>query len=548
MRPTVAIVGRPNVGKSSLFNRLVGQPIAIVDPTPGTTRDRLLHEVRRDGVRFDLIDTGGIGIVDEAKLEADVHRQIERAIATADRILFLVDARDGVAHLDREIAERLRPIRERVILIANKVDHEGLEGDIHVFAKLGLGTPHALSAAQATGIHALMELLCASLPAMREGSEAAEADGDDDRIRLALVGRRNVGKSSLTNAICGEERVIVADLPGTTRDAIDVEIDRPEGRFTLIDTAGLRKRAKVDGDLEFYSACRTERAIKRAQVVLFVLDASDDLGMMDKKIAHFCESEGKPVIIVLNKWDLAEAGGAKRAQYIEWLHDRLPGLAYAPVVTTCALSGFNLDDILTRSVEMVAETRSRVATSELNRLIELAVERRRPRKVGPQPTRIYYATQAETQPPTFIVFVNRTDWIEPGYSRFLEGFLRERLPFKQVPLRILFKSRDSRLHENQDAHRVIRGRNRADRSPTLVVPPSARTRNRIYHRDEKPDPVADEPDVGGELAGTPGAPAESPKPARPRGRPGAKGGAARKFLADSKRRGGKGGHGGGFRR
>jgi GTP-binding protein len=483
MRPTIAIVGRPNVGKSSLFNRLVGQPIAIVDPTPGVTRDRLLHEVRRDGWRFDIIDTGGIGIVDAAKLEADVYNQVERAIGTADRIIFLTDGRDGITHLDREIAAKLRPLGRKVVLAVNKIDHEKHENEVHAFVNLGLGEPLAVSAAQANGLHDLLERLCHDLPNAKDDG-AAETEPDDGRIKLCLAGRRNVGKSSLTNALCGDQRVIVADLPGTTRDAIDVPLDRAVGKFTLIDTAGLRKNTKIEGDIEFYSACRTERAVRRCQVVMLVLDASEELGMVDKKLAHFCEVEAKPTIIVVNKWDLAEAGGATREQYQTWLTDRLPGLKYAPVVFTCALTGFQVESLLKLARELHEETKARIPTHEVNELLEAAIARRRPRKMGAQPTRIYFGTQADENPPTFVFFVNRTDWIEPNYPRYLESFLRERLPFKRIPLRILFKSRESKFHDGLDEHRVVKGRTKADRVGHLVIPRRAKS-TRFRRRDER---------------------------------------------------------------
>jgi GTP-binding protein len=469
MLPSIAIVGRPNVGKSSLFNRLVGQPIAIVDPTPGVTRDRLLQKVERDGFHFEVVDTGGIGIVDEHRLEADVYRQVDRAIGTADRIVFLTDVREGVTHLDRDIAARLRPLKDRVLLVVNKLDHDRLENDLHQFLSLGLGEPLGISAAQATGLTDMVERLCEGLPGARIDEEAPPKV-DDGRISICLAGRRNVGKSSLTNALCGEDRVIVADLPGTTRDAVDVPIDRPEGLFTLIDTAGLRKKNQIEEDLEFYAACRTERAIKRADVILLVLDASDEVGAVDKKIAHFCEVEGKPTVIVINKWDLAEKGGASRAEYSTWLRDRLPGLKFAPIAFTCALTGAHIGEALKLAVELHTENHQRVTTSELNKLIEMAVQRRRPKKVGPVPTKLYYGTQVDSLPPTFILFVNRTDWIEPGYSRYLEGFLRDRLPFKRVPLRILFKARESVFHDQLDQRQVIKAGTKAERRAVLVLP------------------------------------------------------------------------------
>lgn len=487
MHPTIAIVGRPNVGKSSLFNRLVGQPIAIVDPTPGVTRDRLLHEVRRDGFRFDIIDTGGIGIVDEAKLEKDVYRQVERAIGTADRIILLTDGREGITHLDREIAQQLRPLGKRVVLAVNKLDHEKLDTELFEFMQLGMGEPVGISAAQATGLHDLLERLCSDLTGAKD--DGAVEPRRDPRLHVCFAGRRNVGKSSLTNAMCGSDRVIVADHPGTTRDAVDVPIEWtfPDGKkepYILIDTAGLRKKNQIEQDLEFYAACRTERAILRADVVLLVLDAADEVGMVDKKIAHFCEVEGKPTVIVINKWDLAEQGEAKRHEYKEWLYDRLPGLRFAPVTFTCALTGANIGEALKLATEIHAETQQRVSTSELNRLIEAATTRRRPKKIGPVATKIYYGTQADTLPPTFIFFVNRTDWVEPAYSRYLENFLRERLPFKRIPIRILFKARESQFHEQLDEHKVVQARHRAERTTSLIIPKKGRSRPRTFRRKD----------------------------------------------------------------
>jgi GTP-binding protein len=474
--PIVAIVGRPNVGKSSLFNRLVGKPVAIVDPTPGVTRDRILHDVERDGWRFALIDTGGIGIVDEAKLAADVYGQVQRAIGAADRIIFLTDGRDGVTPLDQEIARQLRPLAARVVLAVNKLDHEGIDNEAFQFLKLGLGEPVAMSAAQGRGIGELLDIVCKDLPHAKVSEEGPLPP--PDRIFICLAGRRNVGKSSLTNALCGEQRMIVADLPGTTRDAVDVPIDRAEGKFTLIDTAGLRKKNQIAQDLEFYAACRTEWAVKRADVVLLVLDAGDEVGTVDKKLAHFCEVEGKPTVILVNKWDIAEKGGATREEYVEWLRDRLPGLKFAPVIFTCALTGAHVEDSLRLARELFAECQERVTTSELNRLLDAATQRRRPKRVGPSHTRIYYGTQIESVPPTFLFFVNRTDWMEPGYARYLENFLRERVPFKRVPIRIMFKARESQFHEGLDKKQVVTGKTRAGRTANLIVPKGNKKRNK----------------------------------------------------------------------
>lgn len=482
--PLVAIVGRPNVGKSSLFNRMIGKPVAIVDPTPGTTRDRIIHRARREGWNFDLIDTGGIGIVDAAKLEADVYQQVERAIQAADRIIFLVDGRAGVLALDSEIAQKLRPIADRVVLAVNKLDHDGLDGEIHSFHGLGLGDPVPLSATAARGLVELCDRLFETLPAAKAG-QITEAPADDGRIKLCLAGRRNVGKSSLTNALCGEERVIVADFAGTTRDAVDVPITTRRGDFMLIDTAGLRKKNQIEEDLEFYAACRTERAIKRADVILLVLDASDEVGIIDKKLAHFCEVEGKPTVLVVNKWDIAEKSGATRDDYTIWLRDRLPGLKYAPVAYTCALTGYQLDEALRLAAELYAETKARITTSALNEIVQAAMDRRRPKRVEGQAVKVFYGTQVEHSPPTFVMFVNRTDWLDPSWARFMENFLRERLPFPRIPIRIKFKARDSRFHDHADQRVVVQAKNRANRTANLIVPKGSKKTKHFKRRDER---------------------------------------------------------------
>ena len=297
MRPIIAIVGRPNVGKSSLFNRLVGQPIAIVDPTPGTTRDRILHSVRRDGVRFDLVDTGGIGVVDERKLESDVYQQVERAIATADRIIFLVDVRDGLLPLDHDIAANLRKIHDRVDLVVNKVDHDGLESDAFQFLKLGLGEPHTISAAQATGLHSLLEHLAEKLPAMKDDGSPEEPD--DGRIRLALVGRRNVGKSSLLNALARRDAAIVSETPGTTRDPIEVNLDLGGYAVTLIDTAGLRDTTDV---VETEGIRRARAKALAADLRLGVIESADNAP--DSRVSLELSAHD---LVLINKCDLLPA-------------------------------------------------------------------------------------------------------------------------------------------------------------------------------------------------------------------------------------------------
>jgi GTP-binding protein len=472
--PTVAIVGRPNVGKSSLFTRLVGKPISIVDPTAGVTRDRVLHEVDRDGHRFDLVDTGGIGIVDQAKLEEDVDVQIRRAIATADRIIFLCDGRAGVTDLDRRIAKQLREQQDRVVLAVNKLDHPDMDNEVHAFLRLGMGEPVVVSAEQRRGLDDLLERVSHGMPTPAQLAEYESMAAAEGRLKVAFAGRRNVGKSSLTNALCGEERVIVADFAGTTRDAVDVTLDAEVGKFLLIDTAGLRKKRQLKQDLEFYAACRTERAIKRADVVYLVLDAADEVGVVDKKLAHYCEAAAKPTVLVINKWDLAEAGGASREKYEKLLRARLPGLAHCPIVYTSATENRHVLDLLPLAQELHAEAQLRIPTADLNKLLAMAVSRRRPRKVGPSYTKIYYASQVQVSPVTILIFVNRADWVEPGYSRYLEHYLRERTVLRRVPIRIVFKARSSQFHEQVDEQPVTLARTKAERNTRLIVPKASK--------------------------------------------------------------------------
>jgi GTPase len=480
--PLIAIVGRPNVGKSSLFNRLIGKPVSIVDDVPGVTRDRILHEVRRDGYRFDLVDTGGIGLVDEHKLELDVERQIFRAVDTADQIIFLCDGRGGRHPQDEVIAAKLRPHAERVVVAVNKIDHENLEPEIHAFNKLGLGEPLPVSAEQIRGFGDLLDRLAERLPDLVDPDPGqTQQPRADAPISLCFVGRRNVGKSSLTNALVGEDRVIVADHAGTTRDAIDVPLHHNEhGDFLLIDTAGLRRKKQLKQDLEFYAAVRAEHAIGRADVAVLVVDCTDEIGQVDKKLAHYCEASGRPTILLVNKWDLAQGSATTQAAFTEFLRARLPGLRFAPVLYASALNGRNIDRLLPQVLEVARQQQQRVDTAELNQLLAAAVRRRRPRKVGPAHTKIYYATQADSAPPTFIIFVNRTDWIEPGYSRYLENFFRRHLPFGDVPYRIVFKARSSQFHEHADERVRMRAGTKAERNPRLLLPKASKRQ-----RDER---------------------------------------------------------------
>ncbi|MFW5858248.1 MAG: ribosome biogenesis GTPase Der [Planctomycetota bacterium] len=440
-RPSVAIIGRPNVGKSSLFNRLVGRRIAIEDPTSGVTRDRVLHTVEAGGRTFDLIDTGGIGIVDRQDLSEDVEQQIAIAMREADLLVFLVDCRDGVLPLDNEVAERLRKLGKPVLLVANKADTDRVEDEVHAFHALGMGAPLAVSAHQGRGLDELRLRLAEHLPP--EGPAAPAEVEAPDAVKLAFVGKRNAGKSSLVNALADAPRVIVSDRPGTTRDAVDVLFERDGTRFLAIDTAGLRKRGKMDDSIEFFGQVRSERAVRRADAVVLVIDASVPVSKVDKRIGRLIADEAKPCIIVVNKWDLAVEArpDITPEEYHTYLGRELPGLYYAPVAVASAKTGENVWGIVQTARDLAEQAARRVGTGELNRALQNAWTRRRPKaRQHNRRLKIYYGTQTDVRPPTFLVFCNDPRLVDDQYTRYLVGQLREELGYPEVPLKIDYRT------------------------------------------------------------------------------------------------------------
>ncbi len=435
--PIVAIVGRPNVGKSTLLNRLAGRRISIVEPTAGVTRDRVEARVKRRDARFLAVDTGGImdsrhGILDEA-----VEAQVERALGVADAILFLVDVKDGLHPLDRKVAERLRGLDRPVLLVANKAEStRDLEGE---FFSLGLGEPLRASAKEGEGISDLMEALVERVPAAAPRDEEP-GGGEEPEMRLALLGRRNVGKSTLVNALADDLRVIVSEMPGTTRDAVDVHFTRGGRSFIVIDTAGVRRRGKVDDAVEFFSTARSEKALRRADVCVLMLECADEIARVDKALAAQIEEAKKPAILAVSKWDLSE--GASREDFTKFLRNRLPGLAFAPIITTSGLDHEGLDELVDTAHRLFEQGSTRVGTGELNRIVEAAMEERAPRtrRTKTKNARVYYATQVGTLPPVLALFVNDPTLFDKQWERFLVGRLRAVLPFKEVPVRILFRS------------------------------------------------------------------------------------------------------------
>lgn len=441
-RPTIAIVGRPNVGKSSYMNAAARRRISIVQETPGVTRDRVTCEVEVLGQMVELVDTGGIGVVDEARLDAHIERQIDTALETADAVIFLVDGKDGITALDTRVAEILRRLRKPMILGVNKLDHPKHEPEASEFYSLGMGEPRAISAQEYIGVDALLEEIVRDL---QKTMSFDSDDDEDDTLKIAFVGKRNVGKSTVLNLLAEEERVIVSDIAGTTRDAVDQLIELKGRKFIAIDTAGIMKKSSISNSIEFYSQSRTEQAIRRADVVLFLLDAAKDISQVDKKLASIIVDEAKPCVVVVNKWDLAK-DTIETGDYMKYLEVKLHGLHFAPVVFSSALENFNVVGAISTAFDLHEQAQTRVGTGELNRLLEGAMRRRRPGGAKGYKARIYYGTQVGVSPPSFSIFVNDMKLFPANYGRYIINQLREEFDFEEIPVRLFFKRRKSLYH------------------------------------------------------------------------------------------------------
>jgi len=433
--PVVAIIGRPNVGKSSLFNAIAGEMISIVEPTAGVTRDRVSAIIEVNGRYFELIDTGGYGIVDSDQLKEHIENQIQQAINLADLVLFLVDIRDGLMPLDEQIALLLRKNNMKVLLVANKADEATMFPSAAEFAKLGFGHAFCVSAANYLNQKILVEKIIELLK-----DEISEKPQDVEMM-LAIVGKRNAGKSTFTNAIVGEDRVIVSEIPGTTRDAVDVRFEKDGKTFVVIDTAGVRKKSSVADSIEFYSYVRASRSIKRADVVLFLIDATEPISQVDKKLGALISEEYKACILVVNKWDLAK-NNASSDDYAEYLTKILPRLSYAPIAFTTATESKNIQAVLDLARELYKQATTKITTHKLNDAIEkVSDERLGGRTKSARFPKIYYATQVSVKPVTIILFVNKLELFDENYRRFLIGRLRDNLGFAEVPIRILVRPR-----------------------------------------------------------------------------------------------------------
>jgi GTP-binding protein len=439
--PRIVIVGRPNVGKSTLFNRLVGRRVAVVQHKPGITRDRIYRQAEWNGKRFELIDTGGILFQDEDPLVEQIRLQANIALEEADAVIFLADAVDGVTPADSELANALRPLKKPILVAVNKSDNEERDSWASDFYALGMGEVFPVSALHGRGVAEVLDAAVASFPELED-----PADETVDSVRIAIVGRPNVGKSSLLNAFSGEKRSIVSDIPGTTRDAIDTEIVFRNETVTLVDTAGLRRRGKIQGTVEYYMALRATRAIERAQVALVVVDGKEGLTDGDKRIAQSARDAGRACVFAINKWDLVEPPNgrptrrsAEKKAFTKQLRDEFPSLAFAPLCFTSAASNTGLEAALDTCLEAVDNYNFRIATGSLNRILRDAVYDK-PYSTKGRPLRIYYATQTSTAPPRFLLFCNDPTRVHFSYQRYLENSIRKEFPMEGTPIFIDFRS------------------------------------------------------------------------------------------------------------
>jgi GTP-binding protein len=433
--PTLAIVGRPNVGKSTFTNRLVGSRMAIVHDEPGVTRDRQYLKADWNGRDFIVIDTGGIlPGEDEDLILKSIRQQAEVAIEEADAILFMVDSKQGVTGSDEEIAQFLRTTKKPVFIVANKVDNVNMEAEAAEFYQFGMGQVYGVSSIHGLGIGDLLDDVVAAFPPPDEES-------DVDELKIAIVGRPNVGKSSITNRLLGAERMIVADMAGTTRDAIDSRVTINDKNYLLVDTAGIRKKSKVDYGVEQFAVVRALKAIERADVVIIVIDATTGVTEQDQRIAAMADDAGKASVIVVNKWDLVEKDTYTMETFKKTLRVELRHVDYAPLIFTSALTGQRVQQIIETAEAAAAEAQRRITTGLLNQVITEAIALQNPPTDKGRAMRVYYATQVRVSPPTFVLFVNDPSLVNQSYQRYLQNKLREAFGFSGTPIRVVFRER-----------------------------------------------------------------------------------------------------------
>jgi GTP-binding protein len=430
--PVVALIGRPNVGKSALFNRIVGGQTAIVSDEAGTTRDRHFAEAEWNGRLFWLVDTGGVTHDPRAPMDVEIRKQVDQAIAEADLLLLVVDAKAGVHPMDARVVDMLREARKPWLLVANKAD-DPRSTDFYEFYRLGAGDPIPVSATNGKNSGDLLDLVVEKMP-----TAPPEAQ---DALRVAVVGRPNVGKSSFVNRLLGEERLVVSEVAGTTRDAIDTPMRYHERTIVFIDTAGLRRQSRVDDGIEFYSSLRSRRAIERADICLLMIDAVEGLQNQDLKIANLAWEAGRGLIVIVNKWDLKEKDDKTAAHFQRDATERVPFLGFVPFLFTSALTGQRVSRVLDQVLEVDAERSKRITTSQVNTTLEALVARRQPPQAAGREIKLLYATQVEVAPPTIAVFGNHPELLAEHYVRYLHNGFREAWGFTGSPLRIVLRRR-----------------------------------------------------------------------------------------------------------
>jgi GTP-binding protein len=437
-KPVVAIVGRPNVGKSTLFNKLVGARLSIVDDTPGVTRDRIYGDCEWGGRTLLLVDTGGIEPYSDDIILKQMRRQAQLAIDSADVIILVTDVRSGVVSTDREVASMLQKSGKPIVLCVNKCDTVGEPpAEYYEFYNLGLGDPIAVSSVHGMGTGDLLDAVCEYLPPAEENEE------EDDTVKVAVIGKPNVGKSSLVNAILGEDRMIVSDIAGTTRDATDSYVENKYGKFVFIDTAGLRRKSRVYDSIEKYSVIRARMAVERAQVCVIMIDAVEGFTEQDSKVAGIAHELGKACIIAVNKWDAVEKDGKTMDSYRKKLMNDFSFMSYAPIIFISAKTGLRLDRLFELIKYVDDQNAMRISTGRLNDLLADATARVQPPTDKGRRLKIFYITQASTRPPTFVCFVNRKDLFHYSYQRYIDNQIRSVFGLEGTPTRMIIRERES---------------------------------------------------------------------------------------------------------
>ncbi len=434
--PRIAIVGRPNVGKSSIFNWLAGRRLAIVEDFAGVTRDRLNTMLEHNDRHFELIDTGGIGIEDVDNLTEQVEGQILAAIEEADVLLFVVDSRTGLVPLDSEVADRLRKVNKPILLLANKTDSPSIDSNADEFHQLGYKNLMRISVLQNRNKSDLLDWIVGHLPDF----DADPGEIEPPTMKVAIVGRRNVGKSTFVNTLVKEDRCIVSEVPGTTRDSVDVMFELDGYKFMAIDTPGLRRNKSIRTDIDWYGLHRAQRSVRRADVVLLFFDCTEPMSKVDKQLAHYIHDEFKPCIFVVNKWDKL-AGFIPTERWVEYIREHFPTMAYCPIAFVTGQTGKNVKTLLNHAQMLFKQAKERISTSMLNKLVKAALERHEPPLYQLKRPKIYYATQVASEPPTIILVCNQSQGFSNQYRRYLLNFLRDHLPFGEIPIKLYLQPR-----------------------------------------------------------------------------------------------------------